>query len=86
MLGSLAIADILADLTYFALNSVVYSVKLLNHTAVWAWLPAKITYLLSIPLQHISDTRLRINCFTDLAQGLRACMRITRDVRIPYYF
>ena len=39
MLGSLAIADIIADLTYFALNSVVYSVKLLNHTAVWAWLP-----------------------------------------------
>ena len=59
MLGSLAIADIIADLTYFALNSVVYSVKLLNHTAVWAWLP-KISraLLLSTPLQHILDTRL----------------------------
>ena len=60
VLGSLAIADILADLTYFALNSVVYSVKLLNHTAVWAWLPQ--ISLLSTPLQHILDTRLRRVC------------------------
>ena len=75
MLGSLAIADILTDLTYFALNAVVYSVKLLNHTAVWVWKLKILRARLSIPLLHILDTRLSRSIDSYIQRGIVSAKR-----------